>query len=56
MSVNNDDVEDKYEYESPLPSLFSIPQFISVESTNDKLRQTIIELKQILTPFYISNA
>jgi hypothetical protein len=56
MSVNNDDVEDKYEYQEPPPSLFSIPQFISVESTNDKLRQTIIDLKQILKNLKIFKA
>jgi len=46
MSVNNDEAE--YEYQTPPPSLFSIPQFISVENTNDKLIQTIIDLKQIV--------
>ena len=48
MSINKDETETEYEYQKPPLSLFSIPQFISVESTNDKLRQTIIELKEII--------
>ena len=46
MNINND--ESEYEYQEPPPSLFYIPQGISVEGTNDKLIQTIIELKQII--------
>ena len=54
MSVNNDEAE--YEYQESPPSLFYIPQFISVEGTNDKLIQTIIELKQIIKNLKIFKA
>ena len=48
MSVNNNNKKSEYEIQEPPPSLFYIPQGISVEGTNNKLIQTIIELKQII--------